>query len=93
MKKVSIISTVLLSLLAIDTIAYAAAARRSAVVVRGPAGGVAVGASRTAIGRPGYGFVSNFKAPEKAGNQATVVAKAAGEKACESNMKALRTSH
>jgi len=34
------------------------AARRSAVVVRGPGGGVAVGVSRTAIVRRGYGFLA-----------------------------------
>jgi 2-phospho-L-lactate guanylyltransferase (CobY/MobA/RfbA family) len=91
MKNVSILSIVLLSFLVIDT-ANAAVVRRSAVVVQGPAGGTVVGASRTAIVRPGFGFVSNRDAVEKAGSAAVLV-KAAGEKACEPNLKALRTSH
>jgi hypothetical protein len=92
MKTIAIISTVLLSLLVLDT-AHAVGIRRTAVVVRGPQGGVAVAASRTAIVRPFYGFALNHSAAEKAGNHLTQLAKAASEKTCEPSTNALRASH
>lgn len=92
MKNVPIISMVLLSLLVLDT-AHAVGIRRSAVVVRGPEGGVAVAASRTAIGRPYYGFVANHSAAEKSGTHTTKLAKAGSEKTSEPSMNARKTSH
>lgn len=82
------VSIILLSLFVMDS-GYAAAVRRSAVVVQGPAGGIAVGASRTAIVRPGFRMLSNRDAGEKA----SMLAKTPTEKSCELDMKALRTSH
>lgn len=67
--------------------AEAYAARRSAFVARGPAGGVAVGARRTAFGRRGYGFLSSSGAMDKNKVESEFMAESQPQKSTELNMK------
>jgi hypothetical protein len=93
MKHVYLISAVLVSFLVIDTAGAAIAARRTAVVVQGPGGGVAVGASRTAVVRPPYAFAYNRDAADKATRANSVLVKDAAKKTTERQMLAQRTVH
>lgn len=54
----TLVSLLLISGLWYESASAAVAVRRSAVVAQGPYGGTAVAGSRTAVVRPGYGFVA-----------------------------------